>query len=271
MIFLTLFQIVSSFILAKPEFQEMSIVKSLALTNEMARELGMQSMAESIKLAEDQFDLSKRYNLDVDDDQRNRFRAPVVIIVNKGKRTSANPEGQSAKLFVNGEQKGSFDVATGINQMVETTSGDLYFASTPVGFFRIKKAYDNYFSNAFFGAYMRYAMFFDGGVALHATTHTDSLGKIGSGGCVRMRDEDIALISEAVLNTGKDSREVKIEPICKNGDCFERELYLNRKEVRNVNEQSGELTNFFILSYDSLVIVKEGTQEKEESRDPYDI
>lgn len=271
MLSILLFQLLTSLSFSFSDVPSMSELAGLKLTDEMAQELGMQDATKYIKVVEEQFQQFGQYGMDVEDDETNRYLSPVVIIVNKSNRTPSNPEGQTAKLFLNGKLEGQFDVATGINQMVETTSGKLYFAQTPVGFYRIKKAYDQYFSNAFFGAYMRYAMFFSGGVALHATENVDSLGRIGSGGCVRMRDEDIAQISQAILETGEPHRETKKEVICRQSQCFDRELYTNRIRLNDLNANSGKKTNSLIMTYDAYVIVKEGSRYEKESNDIYDI
>jgi lipoprotein-anchoring transpeptidase ErfK/SrfK len=103
----------------------------------------------------------------------------VVIVVSKGTQT--------ATVYHNGAQVNHFLVSTGRERWETAKSGRQYFTTTPTGWFAPKSYVRNHWSNTW-DALMEYAIFFNGGVALHATTpnHYVELGQRASGGCVRM-------------------------------------------------------------------------------------
>ncbi len=110
---------------------------------------------------------------------------PVVIVINKNFQT--------ATVYQNGYQVNSFLVSTGRERWETAKSGRQYFTSTPSGWFAPQSYVRNHWSNTW-AALMEYAIFFNGGVALHATTpdHYKELGHTASGGCVRMYKDDAA-------------------------------------------------------------------------------
>jgi lipoprotein-anchoring transpeptidase ErfK/SrfK len=104
---------------------------------------------------------------------------PVVIIVSKGSQT--------ATVYHHGHQANHFLISTGREQYERAKSGRWYFTTTPTGWFAPQSYIRRYWSGTW-DALMEYAIFFNGGVALHATTpdHYKDLGRRASGGCVRM-------------------------------------------------------------------------------------
>jgi lipoprotein-anchoring transpeptidase ErfK/SrfK len=104
---------------------------------------------------------------------------PVVIVVSKGSQT--------ATVYHNGSQVNSFLVSTGREKYERAKSGRWYTTTTPTGWFSPKSYVRKHWSGTW-DALMEYAIFFNGGVALHATTpdHYKELGHRASGGCVRM-------------------------------------------------------------------------------------
>jgi lipoprotein-anchoring transpeptidase ErfK/SrfK len=104
---------------------------------------------------------------------------PVVIVISKGSQT--------ATVYHYGTQVNRFLISTGREQMETAKSGRRYFTTTPTGWFSPKRYVATYWSDTW-EARMDYAIFFNGGVALHATTpdHYKDLGRKASGGCVRM-------------------------------------------------------------------------------------
>src|SRR5690606_29789908 len=129
------------------------------------------------------------------------YKAEVVVVVNKSVRTKTNVDGQTAKVFVDGAFYTEYDVSTGTEEIKETTSGRKYVATTPVGIFRPIRAYKDYMSRTFLSAPMTWAVFFNGGIALHSTTPSqyDRLGKRASGGCVRLRFEEAEELSATIV------------------------------------------------------------------------
>lgn len=104
---------------------------------------------------------------------------PVVVVVSKGSQT--------ATVYHNGYQVNHFLISTGRERYERAKSGRWYFTTTPTGWFSPISYQRTWHSNTW-DALMEYAIFFNGGVALHATTpdHYKDLGRPASGGCVRM-------------------------------------------------------------------------------------
>jgi hypothetical protein len=127
----------------------------------------------------------------------------VVIVINKAK---AGAEAQTLKLFENGVEVMKIKVSTGKEERVVSTSGRTYVSTTPVGFYRPTKMYTDYLSYTW-NAPMPNAVFFIGGIAIHATgtTNYSKLGTRASGGCVRTTLADSKKIRELVMESGKGS------------------------------------------------------------------
>lgn len=226
------------------------------ITDEMAEEMGMTELSVYQKEQKDMRDYLNKINADLSDDERNKDRAAVVVIVNDGVRSRSNPEGQTLKLYKHGRLVGQYDVSTASRTEKVTTSGRKYIAVTPNGFFRPKKAYREYYSYTFFGGLMRYAVFFVGGVATHTTDSTQYLGQRASAGCVRMHEDEAERVNEAIVSVGEPHRNKSVEKICKDGVCYPRELYTNRYKLQDVNRWNASLQSNDLWTYDALVIVK---------------
>lgn len=104
---------------------------------------------------------------------------PVVIVVSKGSQT--------ATVYHHGSVVKQFLVSTGREKYERAKSGRWYTTTTPSGWFAPQRYVRTHYSNTW-DAVMEYAIFFNGGIALHATTpdHYKDLGHRASGGCVRM-------------------------------------------------------------------------------------
>lgn len=104
---------------------------------------------------------------------------PVVIVISKGSQTGT--------VYHYGNLVNRFLISTGRERWETARSGRTYFTSTPSGWFSPKRYVQTYWSDTW-EARMDYAIFFNGGIALHATTpdHYKELGRRASGGCVRM-------------------------------------------------------------------------------------
>lgn len=108
---------------------------------------------------------------------------PVVIMVNKAT--------QKATVYSYGNIINSFLVSTGRDRWETAKSGRQYFTATPTGWYSPTRYAREHWSNTW-SALMEYSIFFNGGVALHATTpdHFNELGTKASGGCVRMHPDN---------------------------------------------------------------------------------
>ena len=127
----------------------------------------------------------------------------VVIVINKASRGA---EAQTLKVIENGVEVMNVKVSTGKEERVTATSGRTYVSTTPKGFFRPTKMYKDYLSYTW-NAPMPNAVFFIGGIAIHATgtSNYSKLGTRASGGCVRTTLEDSLKIRELVMESGKGS------------------------------------------------------------------
>jgi hypothetical protein len=248
-------------------FQAISF-STFSLTSEQALELGMTPLTQVHNYSHLSNKSAKGGFLD---DLINSTMAKVVIIVNESDRTEVNPEGQTAKLYHFGELKGLFNVSTGSRKIKTTTDGREYMAITREGFFRPKRAYSDYYSYTFFGSTMPYAIFFNGGIALHGTTALSKLGKRDSGGCVRFDPKDIKIINETIRSTGEGHERVQKERICRKFNasgrpvpdsstgttrCLNRTKHLDRVKIETVNRYSGNFGRNQIWSYDAIIIIK---------------
>jgi len=236
-----------------------SVFASSTLTDEQALELGMTEVLPMSKMQKGLTDLESEVGRDLNNDEINSTLAKIVVIVNESDRSEENPEGQTAKLYHLGELVNTFNVSTGSRKTKTTTSGRKYVAKTSAGFFRPKKAYRDYYSYTFFGSTMPYAIFFNGGIALHGTTYLSKLGTRDSGGCVRFHPDDIKIINELMRTTGDGSDRMSKERLCLETDpsrCITRTKYLDREKYNDVDRYTGFQTDKIIWSYDALIVVK---------------
>lgn len=107
---------------------------------------------------------------------------------------------QRLYLYINGNPQGEFIISTGIPQF-ETPNFDRH----PNG-----RIYDKYSSRTYPGGdymglgNMPYAVFIEGGFAIHGTTkgNLKYLGKKASHGCIRMHPDDAFIINRLVREHG---------------------------------------------------------------------
>lgn len=110
----------------------------------------------------------------------------LTIIVDKAQRGNS-PTAQTMQVYLDGGLILNFYISTGREKRETTKSGKRTFTTTPEGNFRIQWRSKDHFSKTW-QAPMPFAQFFNGGIAIHATTpsHYKELGTRASGGCVRM-------------------------------------------------------------------------------------
>jgi lipoprotein-anchoring transpeptidase ErfK/SrfK len=116
----------------------------------------------------------------------------IVLRINKA---PMGPTAQQMQVMEYGMQTATYPVSTGREQYEKAKSGRWYWTTTPVGTFSPYKLVRDHYSYTW-KAHMEYAMFFNGGVAVHATTpdHYKELGKRASGGCVRVHKDNAIIL-----------------------------------------------------------------------------
>ena len=83
--------------------------------------------------------------------------------------------GQTMDVYVGGTHYYSWPVSTGRGRY-----------ATPSGSFRAKRLERRWYSSKYNNAPMHYAVFYNGGYAIHATAEVGRLGRPASHGCVRL-------------------------------------------------------------------------------------
>lgn len=232
--------LIASFYIRAEEIQHTEKI----LTDEQAQELGM-TPAEEMRIKSRSFFPFHYSYTDL---------AEVVVVINKGTRTLSNPEGQTLKVFKGGVFLHEFDTSTGTEKLKTTSSGRKYYAVTPTGIFRPKKAFDRYESKTFFGANMDYAVFFRGGIAIHSTSQSAyaKLGQRASGGCARLKREDALTVNEIIRSTGEGHNRLTSVGF----EGLTRTQYLDRIKLPEVERYSGQETSGApIWTYDAVIIV----------------
>lgn len=223
--------------------------QSFALTDQEAIDLGMTPIENLQKQQKGQsFDPSIDELI---------TKAGVVVVVDKSVRTARRPNGQTATVYVDGHYYSEYDISSGTEELKETTSGRKYIATTPVGIFRPIRAYKNYMSRTFLSAPMTWAVFFNGGIATHATTRGaySKLGHRASGGCVRMKLEEAEEVNQLIVTRGEPNMNLVDQSEVIDGALLRRELYINRDKFPMVDRMSGKFKAEKMWTYDTLVVV----------------
>jgi hypothetical protein len=177
----------------------------------------------------------------------------LVIAVNKA---SKGPGAQTLTMYENGVEILKQKISTGREKTEKAKSGRVYLSTTPKGFFRPKSIYRDYLSYTW-NAPMPNAVFFIGGIALHATTksHYAELGTRASGGCVRLLLETSALIRSKVMDTGRGSQPGQFKVV---NEAKGRNIITNNTVAVDAIERStGNMLNAKINSWDTVIIVYE--------------
>ncbi len=177
----------------------------------------------------------------------------LVIAINKA---SKGPDAQTLRIFENGVEVLKEKISTGREKEEKAKSGRVYFSTTPKGFFRPTKVYRDYMSYTW-QAPMPNAVFFIGGIAVHATgkSHYPELGTRASGGCVRTKLEISKLIREMVMETGKGKEPGQFK-VVKESEGRNR-ITNNMVVVDKINRQTGDIMNAKLNSWDTVIVVYE--------------
>jgi hypothetical protein len=129
----------------------------------------------------------------------------LQIIVDKAER-GASPTAQTVQVYLDGRMVYNWYVSTGREGNEHPKAGSDYVSSTPTGNFRIEWMDINHFSKTW-AAPMPFAMFFSGGIAIHATvaSHLPQLGTRASGGCVRLHPVNAEQLWNLVHQVGSNN------------------------------------------------------------------
>jgi lipoprotein-anchoring transpeptidase ErfK/SrfK len=202
-----------------------------------------------------------------------------VIVVNKGNKSANNPLGQTLRVFQNGSilplsyttlnsretfTKDAVDISTGREKEEVAESGRSYFSSTPKGFFRPQRIYENYYSITW-AADMPNAVFMcqnfarECGIAIHATSksHYAELGTKASGGCVRTRLDISQQIRKLVMDSGLGSEAGKFTVKPDGTHPKRRKVFNNSVSVDQISLNSGDILNKKVNSWDTVIVVYE--------------
>lgn len=177
----------------------------------------------------------------------------LVIAVNKA---SKGPNAQTLTMYENGVEILKEKISTGREKEEKSKSGRVYFSTTPRGFFRPTKIYRDYLSYTW-NAPMPNAVFFVGGIALHATTksHYAELGRRASGGCVRLLLETSKAIREKVMDTGRGSAPGQYQIVAEAKG--RNRIGNNTVSVDKISRNTGEILNGKLESWDTVIVVYE--------------
>ncbi|WP_413577428.1 L,D-transpeptidase [Bdellovibrio sp. HCB290] len=146
----------------------------------------------------------------------------IVLRINKA---PIGPTAQQMQVMENGVLIANWLVSTGREKYEQAKSGRWYWTVTPTGTYSPYKLVLKHYSYTW-KAHMEFAMFFNGGVAVHATTpdHYKELGTRASGGCVRLHRDNALIIWNKVTaqpkklvplfnENGRVARDVNGNPI----------------------------------------------------------
>lgn len=159
-------------------------------------------------------------------------RARLVAIINK---SNIGSTAQTMKVYLDGSLIHEWKVSTGREKLETAKSGKRYVTSTPVGYFRPQRLVKLHKSKTW-KADMPHSVFIYGGIAIHASSHTELLGKRASGGCIRLSPENAQTFFNLIKEVGSD-------------------------EVPNINTKGVTLKNkkgeeSLIKTFDTLVVVE---------------
>lgn len=223
---------------------------AFALTDEQALADGMTPIEEHV-MAEMNSVLTPGLNRAGVLEAARRHR--LVIGINKA---SKGPGAQTLTMYENGVEVLKQKISTGREKTEKAKSGRVYFSTTPKGFFRPTKMYKDYLSYTW-NAPMPNAVFFIGGIAIHATSNSyyAELGTRASGGCVRTMLETSKFIREKVMDSGRGSQpgQYSVVTEAKGRKIITR----NTVSVDKISRQTGDIVNAKVNSWDTVIVVYE--------------
>ncbi len=132
------------------------------------------------------------------------FGRPVVEV-------QISKSGQFMDVFVRGEQWAHWPVSTGRETWDTPPNGAKYFSGTPSGSWKPTRLVQNHMS-ALWKVPMPYAIFFTGGIAIHAANSAVEykLGSRASGGCIRLQSHNARLLFDLVNQVGLKNTRITV-------------------------------------------------------------
>lgn len=127
------------------------------------------------------------------------FLIAVSSSARAGVRVEVDLGAQSMEVYVDGSLRHSWPVSTG-----------RFGYETPTGSFRARRLEEEWYSTQYDDAPMPHSIFFAGGYAIHGTTHTRSLGRPASHGCVRLSPSHAARLFALVERQGLSNTRIAI-------------------------------------------------------------
>lgn len=200
--------------------------------DDIALELGLPPQSEELILEiETVEDISRREGVDITREW------PIVVWINKSDR---GPTSQKMRVYYRGRLAMEALVSTGRERQEKAKNGKEYFSATPVGWFNPTRLVENHFSDTW-QVDMPHAIFFNGGIATHATFPVlyPELGKRASGGCIRLRAEAAEWLFNLVKNEPRTTVPV-----------FSRHGGLAKNVWGNIRKRHGSAT--LVIVEDSL-------------------
>jgi hypothetical protein len=235
----------SALLLMQNQLHAVELNEALDISDEMALEAGMtpvelmpwQNMKSAVVNTVTNANLSRAI-------QSHR----LVIAINK---KASGSGAQNLAMYENGAEVLNTVVSTGKEVQVTAKSGKVYVSTTPVGFFRPTSMYRDYHSYAW-DAPMPNAVFFVGGIAIHATGESNYkfLGTRASGGCVRTKLEESKIIREKIMETGR-GQDFRIV----NEGKGRNRVVGNSVKVDGIARSSGDMLNTKVESWDTVIVV----------------
>ena len=116
------------------------------------------------------------------------------------KRRGSRGAGVVAKVDLSSQRMRVYK--NGVHQYTWKVSSGRAGYGTPTGSWSIKRMHKRYFSKKYHGAPMPYAMFYNGGFAVHGTGSIKRLGRRASHGCVRLHPSNAARLFSMVRQSG---------------------------------------------------------------------
>lgn len=128
---------------------------------------------------------------------------PIVIWVNKA---AAGATAQRIRFYYRGDLYIDDFVSTGRERWENPKKGEPYFSATPLGWFNPTRLVERHYSELW-QTEMPFAVFFNGGIALHATHPPlyKDLGTRASGGCIRLTEANAERIFWIIMHEPRTS------------------------------------------------------------------
>jgi len=124
----------------------------------------------------------------------------VPSLANAGVVAKVDVKRQTMSVYVDGQLKHEWPVSTARKGYV-----------TPGGKYRPERLERMWYSKKYDNAPMPYAVFYNGGYAIHGTQATRGLGRPASHGCVRLRTDNAARFYNLVRTHGERETRILID------------------------------------------------------------